>query len=1002
MRLRSSCALLVLLLTAPAAADLLNAGDANNLLQLQDVVTAGISNTTDLTFLPDGRMVIIEKGGKIHLRATNGTLSLAGTITVGQNGESGLLGIVAHPDFATNGRLIIYFSHPTNGQTVGYVTLTSGGTLASNTPVKLIDGIDGEWNHVGGGLAIGPDGKLYISVGDAAGNPDDDPTNPSSWDPWSWYPSCLDALNGKILRLNLDGSIPADNPFVGVTTGTVCNNGGGTAPSSTGVANGAIWAWGFRNPWRFGFDPLTGKLWVADVGKNHFEEISQVDKGKHYGWNYREGAHGLPTTSCAGLSPSPGNCVDPIWECAHSDDCASITAGVFTRSCAWPPQFRNKYIFADYTWTNPIEMLTPNADASGVTGGVTILGSFSGASPVSVRLGPDGNLYFVLFDTTSRIVRLSPKTPSNCNADGGLAPEPDLAPPPPDLSASVDGGAPVDMAVPALDLRPRGDLAVPAIDAAPPEPEGTQPGDGVNPVGSNSCRNCHAGDTTDVDGAGQRHRPYDSWSGTMMGNSMRDPLFLAALAVAESDVPGVSGYCIRCHSPQAFVRGHASPPYALDPQDLEGVGCEACHKSTDPKSNSDGTPSGVTGLGAYLGNARLVWDEAGRVYGPRADAISPAHETGLQRFTSSSELCGQCHQVYNPAVNLLDENGQDTGLPFPLDTTYTEWLNSEYSQGARPDTCQSCHMPGATGDVDTARDGPARSGVSLHAFAGANLWGLAAVQLANPAIASERVAAFQQVAAASAALLDSATSIQILSTKSTSAGDVDVEIRVENHAGHRFPTGYADGRRAFVTLELVNAAGQVVATLGDYDGDSATLADADETRVYQATHEEHFGAGNRREWHLSRHNTIARDTRIPPLGFVPDATTPVRGYDYGSGTPLRNYDQATLRIPRARLTALANQAALTVRASVRYQSTVKEYVESLASSGLPAATALDTIWQMTGRAAPRTVAQTTATLTYAAPSGCGCQAADLGSAATGWAWLAGVVALARRRRRISP
>jgi aldose sugar dehydrogenase len=238
----------------------------------------GFTWPSSIAFLPDGRLILAEKGGfsgaanaavKVY-DPVGGTTTTLGTIPVCAGGEMGLLGVAVDPGFATNGYLYLYRteSEPTGtavectspaGRSNELIRVTVTGSTIGAPTVLLTGILTDQGNHNGGAVRYNPaDGKLYVAVGDA-GTGDNfgcpgDPTNP--------YARSDNALNGKILRLNLDGTAPADNPFFGQVG-----------------KRGEIFALGFRNPFRFGFDPLTGDLWIGDVGDLAYEEIDVVAAG---------------------------------------------------------------------------------------------------------------------------------------------------------------------------------------------------------------------------------------------------------------------------------------------------------------------------------------------------------------------------------------------------------------------------------------------------------------------------------------------------------------------------------------------------------------------------------------------------------------------------------------------------------------------------------------------------------------------------------------------------
>lgn len=385
-------------------------------LAFQEIVT-GLREPTDLAFLPDGRMVICEKGGAVRLRAADGSLSTAGRFPVDARSEKGLLGVVVHPAFSANRLLFFYYSRADaaggsdlDRHRVVSIALGTDGKLDAATETVRLGGLRGPANHDGGALAIGPDGMLYVGVGDTgcnSGRPPE-PARP----PTNYFATCLTNGNGKILRIALDGSTPPGNPLAEVGRATACGARCGAAPSGLGAPRADIWAWGFRNPWRFAFDPRTGLLWVGDVGEVTYEEVTIARAGRHHGWPWREGARGWPPSRCRETVPDAGDCVDPAYFCRHGDaaggidgECQSITGGAFLEGPAWPVEWRGLYLFSDNAngrvWT-----LSPDASRTGVVpGSRREVGRIAG-SPVSMRAGPDGLIYVAVL--SGSIVRIGP------------------------------------------------------------------------------------------------------------------------------------------------------------------------------------------------------------------------------------------------------------------------------------------------------------------------------------------------------------------------------------------------------------------------------------------------------------------------------------------------------------------------------------------------------------------------------------------------------------------
>jgi glucose/arabinose dehydrogenase len=329
-----------------------------------------VSAPTALAFLPDGRLLITEKGGALKL--TDGsTTSTVITIGVCDVSEMGLLGVAVDPSFNSNGFVYLYRTDDSNGcssatgrsSQVVRVTMV-GDTASPMSLVVLLDGIRTDnGNHDGGVLRIGPDGKLYVGVGDT-GNGDNQGGPGSSTNP---YAQDLNEINGKILRLNLDGTIPNDNPFF--------NQVG---------KRGEIFASGFRNPFRMGFDPMGGALWVGDVGDLTVEEIDIVTSGGNYAWPHCEGT--LP-----GSCEQPGD-IDPIFTYLHSGGSSLGTCLIGGSFSGTFGGLDNQYFFGDCTSGN-IYSAVVNGTRDDIVGTPSLFVGGAG-TPADMIFGPDGAMYY--------------------------------------------------------------------------------------------------------------------------------------------------------------------------------------------------------------------------------------------------------------------------------------------------------------------------------------------------------------------------------------------------------------------------------------------------------------------------------------------------------------------------------------------------------------------------------------------------------------------------------
>lgn len=290
------------------------------------------------------RVFIQERPGRIRV-FPNDANAMPGQVTtfldittrINASGEGGFLGVAFHPQWATRREVFVSYtetSSPLRTVVARYRSTDNGATLDPTTEERVYEIEQPYDNHNGGGIAFGPDGFLYIGMGD--GGSGDDPLNAGQR---------LDTTLGKFLRINVDVpaaqrfSIPADNPFA---SDVPCNRtSDNTAAPDAGTRCAEIYAIGLRNPWRWSFDSVSGELWVADVGQGAYEEVDRVVRGGNYGWKIREGAHCRSGSNCqtAGL-------IDPVVEYGRSLG-NSITGGYVYRGTA-VPSLVGKFIFGDY------------------------------------------------------------------------------------------------------------------------------------------------------------------------------------------------------------------------------------------------------------------------------------------------------------------------------------------------------------------------------------------------------------------------------------------------------------------------------------------------------------------------------------------------------------------------------------------------------------------------------------------------------------------------------
>lgn len=939
-------------------------------LRLDPVIDPNLYGFSQPVYVTDagdgsGRLFVVEKGGVIKIIKHGAVLPqpfLDISDHVGTLSEAGLLSIAFPPDYATSGDFFVYYNHsdpnlvpPPNGEpNGGFDTVVARFRVTADPDVadpaseeRILLRNQPYQNHNGGEIAFGPDGYLYIGLGD--GGDAGDPLNSGQR---------LDTVLGKILRIQVGATgsytIPATNPFV-----------------NTPGAKGEIWDLGLRNPWRWSFDRATGDLLIGDVGQDHYEELDMhpagTSGGLNFGWNCREGLHPYANPPCTGAF------TDPFWEYDHTVGIA-VTGGYVYRGTAYP-NFAGKYFFADFGGG---QIWSTTRSGSGWT--PTQLELSTGYSISSFGEDQSGELYVVSFGNgmvyhivdSSTVPPTATATPTDTPVPGAT---PTATPTPTNTSAAGDTSTPTATAT----------LPVTATVAAAPDFRlpGTQPGQLVDTIVDPAvCSSCH---TEPI---------YQSWRGSMMSQAGRDPVFWAALRVAEKDMPGSGDYCLRCHTPKGWFEGRSQPSdgSALQPKDMEvGVACEVCHRMVSPApSAGDEATVRDAAIRAALaeeppvdhpGSAMLILDPEDNRRGPFALATPPPHPKATWRSdflgqdsnpVTEANLCGTCHTLDNPALswdpvrNQYWPNAPDQPPPsvaldalFPVERTFDEWRSSDYATAAgvyapqfagnKVDgivrTCQDCHMPrtvgAATYDGGVPRDCVTTGCLPAHVLVGGNTWVPQLLQDPRWRLAARGEAATldNTVNAARAMLQNAATlSVTVASTDTARIATV----RVSNESGHKLPTGYAEGRRMWIALEAFDAQGARVYASGLYDANTGVLADDPALKVYEVQQgitpelAAQLGQQPGASFHFVLNNTVVKDNRIPPRGYTVAAYNrpgmqPI-GAAYADG---QNWDDTTYTLP---------VSATAISVTLYYQTASKAYIDFLRQAGGSDGDTLGKLW----------------------------------------------------------
>jgi uncharacterized repeat protein (TIGR01451 family) len=848
-------------------------------------------------------------------------------------------------------------------------------------------------------------------------------------------------LLGKMLRIDVDPSgsphapdcgggsnysIPADNPFVDKAG---CDE---------------IWAYGLRNPWRFSFDRMTGDIFIGDVGQGTWEEVDYLPAGVgeiNLGWKTCEGKHkrGSTTQLCntAGLT-------DPIVEYPNVQNGDEAVTGGFIYRGSLYPALTGHYFYGDFnsgkiwgieqtgpnTWTAPALELDTNhfissfgEDEAGelyvvdlIGGQVLRLQDVNGATPnlttstkrastphadpgeritYTLRLhnsnGPSGRT-LVLSDTIPPGLTYVPETlqATQGTANDTLNPvmqwQGTLSPSTTVTvtyavtvtgivtgtilnKAHLSGGGITPLSLTAGVFVPRPVLTTTGNDFFLP---GTQPNSlNAEIPDPNSCDFCH----TD---------PIQSrWRGSMMGQSGRDPLFWAALAVANNDAPNAGEFCLRCHTPKGWLEGRsqAADGSTLQPLDLQaGVACEVCHRMVDPVPSPNdeaisidvtiraNLPPTATLPPGHMASAMMIVDPADNRRGPFA--VTPPHTALRTDFLgqssnalAESRLCGTCHNIDNPLLSWDSSRNQywpnDSNQPapsfqngdlFPIERTFDEWANSQYAAtgvfapqlaGAKPDgivrSCQDCHMRRTTGfgaeeivgglNRDCSSD---RGCLPEHDLVGGNTWVPQILQDTRWRLNSTAdTIHLNNTLTRAREMLQQAATMNV--TLQQSGGNKVATVRVYNQSGHKLPTGYVEGRRMWLNLKAYDQAGNLVYESGVYNPNTGVLSADAALKIYEAKQgltPELAALLNKapgESFHFALNNTVIKDNRIPPRGYTQAAFNKIglrpEGATYSDG---QYWDDTSYTVPAT---------TARVEATLYYQTASKEYIDFLRTNG---------------------------------------------------------------------
>jgi hypothetical protein len=470
------------------------------------------------------------------------------------------------------------------------------------------------------------------------------------------------------------------------------------------------------------------------------------------------------------------------------------------------------------------------------------------------------------------------------------------------------------------------------------------------------CKMCHS-KTKNKDAD-----PFFSWQGGMMAQAGRDPVFRAALTIANQDIEGVGEFCNRCHFPRGWLEGRSMPADGskFNREDMHGISCDICHRLVDPLSEE--AAKLIKHVPPDYGNAMMVADTANTVRGPYGDGKGAMpHETKKSEYHASSSLCATCHNISNP-VYATDVNSQPPHSFGHIERTYSEWVLSDFAKRGSKGTCQSCHYDQVEGGGNASKYGSAhRDYFVMHGPAGGSTWVQDAVWMLWEGKDLDRKA-LDMGKLRSEAMLKKAASLKITFTEAGKG-----VLRITNLTGHKLPSGYPEGRRMWVNLQFMGPNGKILEEKGSYGKKTSTifgkkakvrtLLDPDDATIYEIlpgmseAQAKKYGKTPGKSFHFVLNDIIVKDNRIPPEGFNNAAfaehlSAPV-GAEYKDG---QYWDDVHVNLP---------EGCVKVTAKLLYQSVSWEYIKFLAEENKTDdwGKRLYEAWSQTGQCEPVVIAE---------------------------------------------